>query len=175
MVDHYFVVIDEVGEALSKLDEMLQEDITAVEAGHLYASRREVVGLHKLVRPLREICTHLLRGESPLLTEASQLYFRDLYDHSIHVIESTEELRELASNLRDFYLTAESNRMNEVMKVLTCVATIFLPLSFIAGVYGMNFEHMPELKHAWAYPLLWLVFVSVAGGMLWLFVRKKWL
>lgn len=175
VVDHYFVVIDEVEGQLSNLEELLQENITAVDALQLYTSKSEITSLHKLVRPLRAISNGLQLGGSPLLTEATHLFFRDLHDHSLHLAENAEELRELASNLRDFYLTAVSNRMNEVMKVLTCVATLFLPLSFLAGVYGMNFEHMPELGLPWAYPAIWLCFLSIAGGMLWLFFSKKWL
>jgi magnesium transporter len=175
IVDHYFGVIDEVEEQLLHLDELLQKDITAVNALELYGVKNEITHLHRLVRPLREIANSLQHTDCPQLTGATQIFFRDLHDHTAHLVEQTEELRELASNLRDFYITSVSNRMNEVMKVLTCVATIFLPLSFLAGVYGMNFAHMPELSFSWGYPAIWLIFLVIGGGMLWLFIAKKWL
>ena len=109
------------------------------------------------------------------MTAQSSPFYRDLYDHAIQVIERTEDLRDVTSGLRDFYLSSMSNRMNEIMKVLTCFATIFLPLTFLAGIYGMNFEDMPELKWGWAYPALWVMFIVTAGGMVLYFRRKKWL
>lgn len=175
VVDHYFGVIDGVDHQLSDLDGALQEDAAGVEAGVLFAAKREVAELHRLVRPIREIATALHRGDSLLLTDYSKPFFRDLYDHAIQAIESVEDLRELASGLRDFYLSAVSNRMNEIMKVLTLFASFFLPLTFLAGIYGMNFEHMPELAVPWAYPALWSVFIVASIGMFILFKRKKWL
>ncbi len=175
LVDNYFGVIDALDEAVSHLDDQLQEDAVSIEAAHLYAIRREVTGLHRLVRPLREVANALTRPNSALMTDQSEPFYRDLYDHAIHAIERTEDLRDMTAGLRDFYLSAISNRMNEVMKVLTCFSTIFLPLTFFAGIYGMNFEHMPELGWKWAYPALWIGFVVIAGGMFVLFRRKKWL
>ena len=125
--------------------------------------------------PLREISGGLCRSVSPLINEKTRPFLVDLNDHSLQARETIEHLREGASGLRDFYLSTVSNRMNEVMKVLTCFSTIFLPLTFIAGIYGMNFEHMPELKLEWGYPAVWVAFVVSALLMLWLFVRKRWI
>lgn len=174
LVDHYFVVIDEVDSRLSAMDEEMQVNITAVDARVLFAMKRELFELHRLVRPIREVVTILHRADSRLITKQSRPFYRDLYDHAIHAIERLEDLRELGSSLRDFYMAAAGNRMNEIMKVLTIFATFFLPITFVAGVYGMNFEHMPELKWRWAYPTLWAVFIGIAMTMVVLFRRKKW-
>ena len=115
------------------------------------------------------------RGETPLLQEATGIYVRDLYDHTIQVVETTESFRDLLSGMADMYLSSVSNRMNEVMKVLTIIATIFIPLTFIAGIYGMNFQYMPELKWPWGYPLVLGIMAAVIGTMLFYFRRKNWL
>ena len=103
------------------------------------------------------------------------MYLRDLYDHTLRVVDTMETLREVLSGMLDTYLSSASNRMNEVMKVLTIIATIFIPLTFMVGVYGMNFKYMPELEIWWAYPALWAVMILTAGGMLWAFRRRRWL
>ena len=175
VVDNYYGVIDGVDQHISELDDALQVDARSVNANLLFSAKRDVAELHRLVRPIREIATVLHRGDSALITGFSGPFFRDLYDHAIHAIESVEDLREHAANLRDFYLSEISNRMNEIMKVLTLFASFFLPLTFLAGIYGMNFEHMPELRIPWAYPALWGVFVVLAAGMLVLFKKKRWL
>ncbi len=175
VVDHYFSVVDGVDETLDQLEDQFEDDPDSLQAKDLFHLKKEVAALHRLVRPMREIATVLNRSDSELLTARTRPYFRDLYDHAIHVLEEAETLRDSAASLRDFYLSHASNRMNEIMKVLTCFATIFLPLTFLAGIYGMNFEHMPELHWAWAYPALWVVFLLTAGGMFWYFRRKGWL
>ncbi len=175
MVDHYFGVVDGVDLTLDEAEEKFEDDPDSLEASYLYQLKKEVSALHRLVRPIRDIATILYRSESALITRTSHPYFRDLYDHAVHVLEQTEDLRENAGSLRDFYLSQASNRMNEIMKVLTCFATIFMPLTFLAGIYGMNFEHMPELAWPWAYPALMGVFLLTAGGMFVFFRRKGWL
>ncbi len=175
IVDNYFGVIEALDDAVADLDDRLQTDAAGVDGALVYSTRREVTGLYRLVRPLREIASGLHRCESKLLTKQSEPFYRDLYDHAIHAIEETEDLRDLTSGLRDFYLSAVSNRMNEIMKVLTCFSTIFLPLTFLAGIYGMNFEHIPELKWSWGYPALWIAFAIIALCMVALFRRKRWL
>lgn len=174
-VDHYLSVIDHLDESVGEMDDRLQVDSSGVEASELYNLKRDVGHLYRAIRPIREITVSLTRPNTPLLEERSQAFFEDLNDHGIQVLESTEDLRENVSSLRDFYLSAVSNRMNEVMKVLTCFSTIFLPLTFIAGVYGMNFEHIPELKLEWGYPAVWLAFILCAAGMFLLFRKKNWL
>jgi magnesium transporter len=175
VVDHYFHALDGVDEALDESEAKFEENQDSLDANDLYQLKKEVSALHRLVRPTRDIATILYRSDSALMKKENQPYFRDLYDHAVHVLEQAEDLRENAAALRDFFLSQASNRMNEIMKVLTCFATIFLPLTFLAGIYGMNFEHMPELAWEWAYPSLWAVFLVAAGGMFWFFRRKRWL
>jgi len=175
IVDHYLMVAEHMDDHLVTLDDRLQTESENVEAAELYGAKRDVTHLYRNIRPIREISNVLLRGETRLIEDRTKPYYNDLHDHVIQVTESTEDLRETSSALRDFYLSAVSNRMNEVMKVLTCFSTIFLPLTFLAGIYGMNFEHMPELSWKYSYPTLWIVFVICAIGMIWLFRKKRWL
>lgn len=174
-VDNYLYVIDQLDESVAQIDSMLQTNSSAIDAGELYMLKRDIGSIYRSMRPIREISSSLQRPTTPLLKKPTKPFFTDLNDHAIQVLETIEDLRESMSSLRDFYLSAVSNRMNEVMKVLTCFSTIFLPLTFVAGVYGMNFEHMPELGVRWAYPLVWVVFLLCAGGMFWLFKKMNWL
>ncbi|MBU2621038.1 MAG: hypothetical protein KKD92_01790 [Proteobacteria bacterium] len=128
-----------------------------------------------MVWPLREVISAMQRSETGLIRQTTQFYIRDLYDHIIQVVDTLENYRELASGLLEIYLSSVSNRMNEVMKVLTIIATIFIPITFIAGVYGMNFEFMPELKWRWGYALVWGVMIAMIVTMLGYFRKKKWL
>jgi magnesium transporter len=131
--------------------------------------------MRKSVWPLREALSAFARTESPLVTDNTQVFIRDVYDNAVHVIDTVETLRDLASGMTDLYLSSVGQKTNEVMKVLTIMASIFIPLTFMAGVYGMNFEFMPELGIPWAYPALWVLMLLVAGGMVWFFRRKQWL
>jgi magnesium transporter len=124
---------------------------------------------------MRDIIQTLLREQSDLIDEDVKLYLRDVYDHAMHVSDTVETYRDILANVLDIYLTSVSNKMNEVMKVLTVIATIFIPLTFLAGVYGMNFDYMPELSWPWAYPVVWAVFLLIFIGLLVWFKRKKWL
>lgn len=124
---------------------------------------------------MREEVGAIEKSESPLIHQETRVFLRDLYDHTIQVIDMVETFRDLLGGMHDTYLSSISNRMNEIMKVLTIIATIFIPLTFIVGVYGMNFEHMPELKWPWGYYLIWLIMVTVGGGMVLFFKRKKWM
>ena len=175
VVDHYLRVTDAMDEALSDIDDQLQDRPELVSAADISRLKSEVTALYRHIRPCREIASILNRADSPLIQAGTEPYLRDLNDHAIQVVEEAEDLRETAASLRDFYHTAMSNRMNEVMKVLTCFSTIFLPLTFLAGIYGMNFEHMPELKWQGSYGVLWIVFALTALGMFWLFRKKRWL
>ncbi|MCB1063528.1 MAG: magnesium/cobalt transporter CorA [Verrucomicrobiae bacterium] len=175
VVDHYFSVVDGVDLTLDEAEEKFEDDPDSLEASELYQLKKEVSALHRLVRPIRDIATILYRSESALISKSTHPFFRDLYDHAVHVLEQTEDLRENASSLRDFYLSQASNRMNEIMKVLTSFATIFMPLTFLAGIYGMNFKYMPELDWPWAYPALIGVFFVTAAVMFVLFRKKGWL
>ena len=141
----------------------------------IQALKREMIFLRGSVWPLREMIGGLARCDSPLIREPSVIYFRDIYDHAVQVIDTIETYRDMLSGMLDIYLSSISNRMNEIMKVLTIIATIFMPLTFLAGVYGMNFKYMPELEWRWGYFVLWGVMVVIAMIMLNYFRRKKWL
>jgi magnesium transporter len=175
IIDNYFVVLDRFEEQVEHFDAMLLQHDQVFDPAPLHALKQQIFYLHRIIRPAREVVAALSRGDSEFVKDGTMIYFRDLYDHVLHAIEITENLRELSSSLRDLYLASVSNRMNEVMKVLTCFSTIFLPLTFLAGIYGMNFQHMPELAIRWAYPALWVVFFLLAGGMFVVFRRMKWL
>ncbi len=175
VVDNYLLVIDRLDDEVVAMDEKLQTAPNEVEVGEIYALKRDINRIDRAIRPVREIAGVLLRENATLLGDAAKPFFLDLNDHAIQAVETTEFLREGSAALRELYLSLASHRMNEVMKVLTCFSTIFLPLTFIAGVYGMNFEKMPELEKPWAYPAVWAVFILCAAGMFWVFRRMKWL
>jgi len=146
-----------------------------MQKGKITKYRRDIMVLRNSIRPLREVASELLRTEMELISEKNVTYFRDLYDHVIQVIDTVENFRDMLNSAMDMYFSSVSHRMNEVMKVLTIIATIFIPLSFFAGIYGMNFEYMPELQIPWAYPLLWLFMITVVCGMLFFFRKRGWL
>ncbi len=176
IVDNYFVVLERLGEQIEGMEEELVTNPTPETLQTLHNLKREMIFLRKSVRPLREVVSRLERGESPLIKESTGIYLRDIYDHTIQVIDTVETFRDMLSGMLDIYLSSVSNRMNEVMKVLTIIATIFIPLTFVAGIYGMNFEYMPELKWHWVYPrAFWIVMAGIAGFMLFYFRRKRWL
>ena len=175
IVDQYFTLEDSMDDVIESLEDELLLKPTTSTLAKLQTFKRELVFLRKSIMPLREMLVAIQRNESPLIEDKTQVYFRDLYDHVIRVTETIETYRELISGMLDIYLSSVSNKMNEVMKVLTVFATIFIPLTFIVGIYGMNFEFMPELKWHWAYPALWGVFIIVPTLLLYYFKKKKWL
>lgn len=175
IVDNYFTVIEKIGEQVEILEEELLKSAEPSMQHVIHTLKRETIFLRKSVWPLREIISTLSREENPLIAETTKIYLRDVYDHTIQVIDTVETLRDMLSGLLDLYLSSLSNRMNEVMKVLTMIATIFIPITFIAGVYGMNFEWMPELSWRAAYPLVWISFILISGIMIIFFKKKKWL
>jgi magnesium transporter len=175
IVDSYFVILDKFGEKIETLEEELIGSPSPMTLRALQALKREIIFLRKSVWPLREMIGGLGRSDSPLIRELSVLYFRDVYDHAVQVIDTIETYRDMLSGMLDIYLSSISNRMNEVMKVLTVIATIFMPLTFLAGIYGMNFKYMPELEWRWGYFALWGVMMVIAVFMLIIFRRKKWL
>ncbi len=176
IVDNYFMVLEKLGEQIERTEEELVTNPTPETLQTLHNLKREMIFLRKSVWPLREVVSRLERGESPLIKESTGIYLRDVYDHTIQVIDTVETFRDMLSGMLDIYLSSVSNRMNEVMKVLTIIATIFIPLTFVAGIYGMNFEYMPELKWHWVYPrAFWIAIAGIAGFMLFYFRRKRWL
>ncbi len=175
VVDRYFGVLEALGEKVEDLEEELVAHPTPDTLQALHDLRRQMIFMRKAVWPLREVVGGLERGGSRLVKDSTHVYLRDVYDHTVQVMDAVETLRDMLSGMLDIYLSSISNRMNEVMKVLTVFASIFIPLTFIAGVYGMNFAHMPELSWWWAYPSLWVVMVAIAVTMLVYFRRKRWL
>lgn len=175
IVDNYFVVLETVGEQIEGIQEDVLTDPDPSTLKEIQDMKREMIMLRKFVWPLREAISSMERTESSLIGDGVRPYLRDVYDHTIQVIETVETFRDMISGTLDIYLSSVSNRMNEVMKVLTIIATIFIPLTFIAGVYGMNFKYMPELEWEWGYLAIWIVFVVLGCLMLWGFRRKKWL
>ena len=175
IVDSYFVILDKFGEKIENLEEALIGRPSPETLRAIQALKREMILLRKSVWPLREMIGGLGRSDSPLIREPSVIYFRDVYDHAVQVIDTIETYRDMLSGMLDIYLSSISNRMNEIMKVLTIIATVFMPLTFLAGVYGMNFKYMPELEWRWGYFALWGVMIVIAIFMLIYFRRKKWL
>ena len=175
VVDNYFFVLENLGEQIEVLEEELVIDPDPGTLHAIHDLKRELIFLRKSVWPLREVISGLERGESPLFEDSSLLYLRDAYDHIIQIIDTIETFREMASGMLDIYLSSISNRMNEVMKVLTIIATVFIPLSFVVGLYGMNFLYMPELKWKYGYAMVWGVIILTVTGMMAYFRRKKWL
>jgi magnesium transporter len=175
IVDNYFVVLEQVAEKIELLEEELVADPTPETLQTIHDLKRDMIFLRKSVWPLREVIGGLERGESALIGESINVYLRDVYDHTIQVIDTMETFRDMISGMLDIYLSSVSNRMNEVMKVLTIIATIFIPLTLIAGIYGMNFDYMPELEWPWGYPMVWLVMLGIAVVMLVYFRKKRWL
>ena len=175
VVDNYFLVLEKYGEKIEVLQEGVLSQPTPETLQMIHGTKRDMIYLRKSVWPLREAINALQRGESSLVTDDVSVYLRDVYDHTIQVIDTIETFRDMISGTLDVYLSSVSNKMNEVMKVLTIIATIFIPLTFIAGIYGMNFKYMPELEWHWAYPVLWTVIIVLGVLMLISFKRKKWL
>lgn len=175
IIDNYFPVLEAYGEKLEVMEDDIvrRPDPRMVPAIH--ALRRDLLAMRRAVWPLREAVNSLVRDESPRFAPETRLYLRDCYDHVIQILEVIETYREVTSALMETYLSSISNRMNEVMKVLTIISTIFIPLSFVASVYGMNFVHFPELQWRWGYPLVLLVMAGVASGLLLFFRRRGWL
>ena len=175
VVDGYFVILEKLGERIDTLEEGLMQAGGRAAMDQVYGLKRELLFLHKAVWPLREVIATLQRRESPLISEATGPYLRDVYDHIIQVIDSIEIYRDILSEMLGAHLTAVSYRLNEIMKVLTIIATIFMPLTFLAGVYGMNFKHMPELEWKYGYLLAWIIMAGIGIAMGFYFKRKKWM
>ncbi len=180
VVDHYFIVLEKIGDEIETLEDEIAENPDAESLETIRELKKELIFMRKAVWPLREVIGGLERTESELINDSTKPYIRDLYEHTIQVIDTVETYRDMVSGLLDLYHTGVSNRMNEIMKVLTIFATIFIPLGFLAGVYGMNFDtsisplNMPELGFRFGYLMFWGTVVVVAGGLLWFFRRKKW-
>jgi len=174
IVDNYFIILEGTGEKIEEMEEILIANPTPNTLQGIHNLKRDMIFLRKSVWPLREIISGLERTESSLIEESTGIYLRDVYDHSIQVIDTIESFRDMISGMLDIYLSSISNKMNEVMKVLTIIATIFIPLTFIAGIYGMNF-YIPELQFCWGYFAALFIMAVVSIIMLIFFRKKKWL
>jgi magnesium transporter len=175
IVDHYFEVLEMLGETIETLQDLVVSDPNPETLHRIHILKRQLMFLRRAVWPLREAANNLSRSESPFLQESTKVFFRDVYDHVVQIVDTIETLREMVSAGLDIYLSSISYRSNSVMKVLTIITTIFMPLTFIVGIYGMNFEYMPELKWEWGYYLVLGVMVAIAISMLGFFKLKKWI
>lgn len=180
VVDSSFPVLEELGEQLEKLEDQVLDKPVRETLDQIHLMKRELILLRRAQWPQRELLNGLIRDEHRLIQDSTKIYLRDCYDHTIQVMDLIENYREMSSGLLDVYLSSLSNRMNDVMKVLTIIATIFIPLSFLAGIYGMNFDtsasrwNMPELAWSFGYPMFWLIAIATVVGMLVMFRRKDW-
>ncbi|MFP4540633.1 MAG: magnesium/cobalt transporter CorA [Opitutales bacterium] len=175
VVDHCFPILESYGDHLEKLEDEIMFNATTRVQRRIHAVKRELSLLRRVLWPTREVVSHLLREEGTELTDYAKTYMRDVYDHTIQVMDVVETYREMAASLSDLYMSVVSNRMNEVMKVLTIMASFFIPITFVAGVYGMNFEHMPELGWKYSYAVFWLVCLGMSAGLGVYFYRKRWI
>lgn len=175
IVDEYFVVEDNLDEIIDPLEDNILFNSNKEMLQTVQQIRRGLISMKRNISPLRELLATIQRIDTPLLQERTLRYYGDVYDHVLRVNDSLESYRERISAMHDIYLSSINNKLNETMKILTIFASIFIPLTFIAGIYGMNFEYMPELKWRWAYPALWVVFVVIGVGLLLFFKRKRWI
>lgn len=175
IIDQYFTLIEDIGETIEETEEELIGSPGQASLEAIYKLKRRLGYVKKTIWPTREVLNQLQKSDHELINEGAKIYFRNLYDHTIQIIETLESLRDLSSGMMDLYLSTVSYKMNEIMKVLTIFSTIFIPLTFFAGVYGMNFKYLPELEWKGGYFIFWGVMILVISIMLILFRRKKWL
>ena len=175
IVDNYFIITEKLGEKIENLEDKVISRPKPANLRVIHKLRRDLIFLRKSVWPLREVISILQRGESSLILESTNIYLRDVYDHTIQVMDTVETLRDIISGMLDIYLSSASIRMNEIMKMLTIIATIFIPLTFITGIYGMNFRNIPEIKWVWGYPVVLLGMLIIGIVMVIYFKRKKWM
>lgn len=175
LVDNYFIILEKISDRIEDIEEELVKNPSEDTLHSLYDLKNEMIFLRKSVWPLREVVNRLEKDDNEFMGQTVKLYLRDVYDHTIQVIETVETLRDMLGSMLDIYLSSISNKMNEVMKVLTIIATIFIPLTFIAGIYGMNFEYMPELTVRNGYFIILIVMLIIGLYMIYFFKKKKWL
>ena len=175
IVDNYFIILEGIGEKVENIEHDVVSNPKPEILQQIYNLKREMIYLRKSVWPMREVINSLEREESKLIKDSTYIYLRDLYDHTVQTIDTIETFRDMLSGMLAIYMSSVSNKMNEIMKVLTIFAAIFIPLTFIAGIYGMNFQYMPELSIPWAYPAIWVIIILVSVSLLAYFKHKKWL
>jgi magnesium transporter len=174
IVDNYYNVLDNIGEQIEATEGEIQSDTTGTTFLKIQQLKKELIYLHKALYPLRDALGKLVKDESSFIEEDNIKYFSDTYDHVIHLIDSLDTYRDLTSNLIDIYINSQNTRLNDVIRLLTIISTIFIPLTFIVGVYGMNFEYFPELHWKYGYLFIWILMITIAGGMIYFFKYKKW-
>ena len=175
IVDHYFIVLDDIKNKLELLEEEVYNNPQKESARKIQYLKKEILRIRKWIFPVKELVNRLIQSEHPLISKETKLFLKDTFDHCLEINEDIILYREMSTSLMEMYMTNMSNKMNEVMKVLTVTASIFIPLTFIAGVYGMNFKNIPELQSEYGYYYLWGVFLIVGLGLLIFFKRKDWL
>ncbi len=174
LVDDYMPILDEMDEEIEWLEEKVLSTPDPKTLERILNLKHTVMSLRRIISPQREVMNRLTRDEFPQIDRQSRIYFRDIYDHLVRIQDLCENIRDIVSGAMDIYLNSTSLRLNVIMKTLTIVSTIFLPLSFVAGIYGMNFHYMPELSWKWGYPLVWLVFLLIVSGMIWYIRKNRW-
>jgi len=175
VVDHYFNILEGLGEKIELVEQELVTNPGRKTLQEIHRLKRDMLMIRRSVWPLREVISNLERSESSLIQHTSRVFLRDVYDHIIEVIDVIETFRDMLSGMLDIYLSSISNRLNEIMKVLTIMGTIFIPLTFVASIYGMNFKYMPELDWPWGYPAVLLIMAVITIVMLVYFRKKKWI
>ena len=175
IVDNYLVIVDKVSDSIETIEDEIIAHPREEMISEIQILKKKASFLQKSIIPAREVISRIERNNHILIQEGCKPYFRDLNDHIIQIAETLASYRDILWGLTDTYMGALSNKMNNVMRLLTVISTIFIPLTFIVGVYGMNFEHMPELHYKWAYPACWGVMIGITIGMLLYFKKKKWL
>ncbi len=175
IVDHYMVVLDQVGEVIEELEAEILSEAQLTSREKIHMMKVNVLKTRKAITPLREAISRMIQSDHPLIQKETMLFLRDLYDHVVQVMDTSDTYRDILNGLYDLYLSEISYRMNAIMKVLTIISTIFIPLSFLAAVYGMNFDNMPELHWKYAYHVLWIVMTLLAAGLLVYFRKKRWI
>jgi magnesium transporter len=175
VVDNYFIILDKLGERIDLLEEEVVKNPQPKTLKVIHRIKRDLIFLRRSVWPLREIVNRLINDDSALINDSTRPYLRDVFDHTIHAVDTLETFRDIVSGMLDIYLSSMSNKLNEIMKVLTIIATIFIPLTFLAGWYGMNFKNMPEIDSPWGYPLVTAAAIIIVVFMLVFFRRKKWI
>lgn len=174
VVDNYYNVLDNIGEQIEETEERIRADSSDESFRKIQQLKKELIFLHKALYPLRDSVGKLVKDESSFIKEENIRYFSDVYDHVIHLIDSLDTYRDLTSGLIDIYINTQNNRLNEVIRVLTIISTIFMPLTFIVGIYGMNFEVFPELSWRYGYYIVWGIMIAIALAMVGFFKYKKW-
>ena len=174
IVENYYNVLDNIGEHIERTEENIRVDSSNETFQKIQSLKKELIYLHKALYPLRDALSKMVKDESNFIQEENVQYFADVYDHVVHLIHSLDTYRDLTASLVDIYINTQNTKLNEVIRLLTIISTIFIPLTFIVGVYGMNFDNLPELHWRYGYPFVWTIMILIAGAMVGFFRWKRW-